>query len=389
MIAIIFSGSFPNGSSYANRMLSLAKSLTCLDIKTKIFILYPGDNKDNILNTQLTGSADNIEYQYLINTSINPQSRIKKLFLMINGVYSFLRSISSENELNYIISGTSNLLQTLPVYIFTRIKKIKFVRELNEFPKEILVQSSLGLFKWKIYGRFRERIFDSLIVISTTLKIFYQEQGYKEKQILLLPINVDIERFNCSFNQRSFIITLCGNLYSEKDGVELLVKAFGKFVQKFHEYKLQLVGDIKNEEKIKKLLSLISELELDDKIIFTSYISRDKIPEYLCKSDILVLPRPDNTQAKAGFPTKLGEYLATGKPVVVTDTSDIGHYLKNGVSAYFIEAGSIESLEKKFEYVVNNYDKALEVGKNGRKVAENFFDYRVQTLVLKDFLGKN
>ena len=49
---------------------------------------------------------------------------------------------------------------------------------------------------------------------------------------------------------------------------------------------------------------------------------------------MLVLARPDNIQAKGGFPTKLGEYLATGNPVVVTKVGEIPNYLIDGVNAF-------------------------------------------------------
>ena len=49
------------------------------------------------------------------------------------------------------------------------------------------------------------------------------------------------------------------------------------------------------------------------------------------------MARPDSRQARGGFPTKLGEYLATGKPVCVTKVGEITVYLEDNVSAFLAE----------------------------------------------------
>lgn len=61
------------------------------------------------------------------------------------------------------------------------------------------------------------------------------------------------------------------------------------------------------------------------------------MPQMLKNAEALVLDRPNSLQAQYGFPTKLGEYLLTGNPVVVTKVGDIPLYLKDGVSALLSE----------------------------------------------------
>ncbi len=52
---------------------------------------------------------------------------------------------------------------------------------------------------------------------------------------------------------------------------------------------------------------------------------------------------PDSKQAQGGFPTKLGEYLATGNPVCATTVGEIPDYLVDGESVYFAVPGSVDS----------------------------------------------
>ena len=56
----------------------------------------------------------------------------------------------------------------------------------------------------------------------------------------------------------------------------------------------------------------------------------------------MALARPTNKQAEGGFPTKLGEYLATGNTVVVTNVGEIGEFLHDKVNAFVSDPDSPE-----------------------------------------------
>ena len=48
------------------------------------------------------------------------------------------------------------------------------------------------------------------------------------------------------------------------------------------------------------------------------------------------LPREDALFSRAGFATKLGEYLASGRPVIASATGDVELYLKDDVDAFLV-----------------------------------------------------
>jgi glycosyltransferase involved in cell wall biosynthesis len=123
---------------------------------------------------------------------------------------------------------------------------------------------------------------------------------------------------------------------------------------------------------------LVSDLHLKKRIVFYGPVERDKIPSLLMEAFILCLARPKSVQAQGGFPTKLGEYLITGNPVVVTKVGEIPKYLKDNESAFLAEPGDVSSFSDKLEYVINNYEEALKVGKKGKEVALKNFNYLVQ-----------
>ncbi|MGN6600257.1 MAG: glycosyltransferase, partial [Actinomycetes bacterium] len=67
---------------------------------------------------------------------------------------------------------------------------------------------------------------------------------------------------------------------------------------------------------------------------FKGFLPRPEVRALLTTADYTVLLRPDEPYANAGFPTKFAESLALGIPVIANLTSDIGHYLHDGVEGY-------------------------------------------------------
>ena len=97
---------------------------------------------------------------------------------------------------------------------------------------------------------------------------------------------------------------------------------------------------------------------------------------------MLVLARPDNDQAKYGFPTKLGEYLLSGRPVVLTNVGNISDFLLDGQSAYIAQPGNIISISDKMIEVSSNKDLAEQIAKKGKEVALKKFNSSIETAKL-------
>jgi glycosyltransferase involved in cell wall biosynthesis len=125
---------------------------------------------------------------------------------------------------------------------------------------------------------------------------------------------------------------------------------------------------------------------LAERVVFTGRVSRHEMPRFLCNAAVLALARPTSLQSEGGFPTKLGEYLSTGNPVVVTKVGDIPSYLTDGVNAFMSEPDDPHLFAEKLDEALSDPGRAKEMGLRGRQVAITHFDYKVQAEALKKFL---
>jgi glycosyltransferase involved in cell wall biosynthesis len=229
-------------------------------------------------------------------------------------------------------------------------------------------------------------MYNGIIVISDYLNNYFSAI-YPKNKIFQIPILVDINRFNEIPKTRNNekIITYIGYMGVNKDGLNNLIEAISIVKREFQPFKVQLVGygPQKDVDEIKRN---ITDLQLNDVVVFLGTKPASEIPEILLNSDLLVLARPNSSQAKAGFPTKLGEYLASKKPVVITRTGEIAKYLVDNENAYVVEPDNNESFAKKIIYALQD-PKANSIGLNGFLVADANFNYKAYKKKLKEIFN--
>jgi glycosyltransferase involved in cell wall biosynthesis len=98
------------------------------------------------------------------------------------------------------------------------------------------------------------------------------------------------------------------------------------------------------------------------------------------------MTRTASAFANTGFPFKLGEYLATGRPVIASDVSDVSEYVRDRENAVLIKPDSSEAIAEAIEYLIADADRAMRIGAAGREVAENYFDVKVVAEKLRRLL---
>jgi glycosyltransferase involved in cell wall biosynthesis len=172
----------------------------------------------------------------------------------------------------------------------------------------------------------------------------------------------------------------------EKDGVQILIRSFAKLLNQFPNFKLILIGNSSDKFSIKETIGTIEKLDLKDKVIFTGLVAREEMPGLLGNAVLLVVSKPDIEQNSANFPIKIGEYLSTGVPTVVTSVGEIHQFITDGENGFVAEPGSDESFYSKMLEALSDYERAKKIGLNGRVLAKKIFDYKIQSKLVTDFI---
>lgn len=339
---------------------------------TRVFI------RPNEVCRKAEDETSGVLYKYLWESKTLSKGK-RRHIQQISWICSFLRTVKEEDR---IVVTNSDYL-----FVYSWFPKLHVYHEKSEYP-ELHIESEPWLIRqiFKAYIATCKKL-DGLFPISFALKDYFMSKGIAEEKIQVINMTVDPSRFVGlkKENVTDKYIAYCGAVSNYKDGVDVLIKAFAIVANHIPDIKLYIIGGFPFKKDKEEDYALVDSLGLNDRVVFTGTIHREQMPQMLKNAEVLVLARPDNIQAKYGFPTKLGEYLLTGNPVVVTRVGDIPQFLKDGESAYIAEPGNVEDIAHKMIDAVSS-PAAKEIGQNGADVAMREFNSETESKKIIKFI---
>lgn len=368
-IAVINTLPIPSGVASVNRLLSYAKGL--VEIGDDVTVLSSANSNSVI------GEVDGVKYNNMGNGR-----GMMSLLLALHKIIKVVRT----NRYDSVILVSNSLLLIYPIVTVCKLKGIRIIQEKSEFPFVLMKKGIIAkIWAW-FYTSTTYKLFDGLIVMTKPLMDYFATKVRKDCKLIEVPMTVDLERFSIENRGSKYgdYIAYCGNMAGNKDGVMNLIEAFDIASKRIKGIKLLLIGGSTVPEDFEKLKQY-AEGRGDGRIVFYGKADREEIPQLLVNAKALALARPSSLQSTGGFPTKLGEYLATSNPVVVTAVGDIPRYL-DYTNSFIVEPDNNEMFAERIVEIFTDYTAAIAIGKKGRVVAEQNFNYKVQSPRIHDFI---
>jgi glycosyltransferase involved in cell wall biosynthesis len=218
----------------------------------------------------------------------------------------------------------------------------KFIKEMYGKLGSIIPPLIVKIGLYYVYY-FTCRFSDAIIVHSPSHIFVLQKYGVDKRKILFIPHGVETAFNNYDANlknkwykviQGNKVVLFFGYIVPRK-GLEVLLDAFKKVLEKEKHTKLILAGGIRKEYVwyYKQLKEKINHDNLSSCVLFTGYISTKEIPILYSLSDILVLPYtyPVGNSSPAMYAIQFE------KPLVATTIFPFIDEFKNGVDALLVK----------------------------------------------------
>ena len=378
---LVSTGLFPNNHAAAIRQSTLAKGLIELGHCVNFLVLIPQ-------NWERGKTLNYCGVQFMELNSYRGTNKILRHYYILRAIYkanTIVKNQVKQKKIDALVIFSFWSIYLSPIYIFVksaRRKNVKVFYEITELPY-VFSNNKSWLDK---YEKELLPIFNGIFCISNKINSYVQKFNSNTKKLLTV---VDLSFFDTnSPSPFSFpYIGYCGTNQGNKDGVLILIEAFASIAKKYPNLKLVMVGDNSNMEEIRETLYTISKLALEEKVIFTGFVERAMMPVILCNAQILVVSKPDIEQNSGNFPIKIGEYLATGVPIVATTVGEIPLFIKDGESGFLAEPGSVISFAAKMQEALDNPGRAKSIGIEGKRIAQEMFDYKIQTAVMANYIS--
>lgn len=366
---------FPNGTGATARMRAFARGFHELGVDVRVLLLVAfrpeaWSDEESVVRGEWRG----VPFEYMGGVAHGQNGwlrrRVTELEAIRRTCTEILRS-GRDVPIAVVLIATS-LRWILPVVAACRVAGVPVVHDRTEFP---FVYSPpvgpLGRLRRRAYIASVFRLFDGVVVISTYLEGFVKSHVRQNAWVMRIPILVDSNDFSCVASPIQGLVGYAGNL-GHSEELEQLISATSIVRRKHPETRLRIVGG-GGQGAVDFLKDVAAHRGIADGVELLGFVITERMPSLLCECAALALPRIAGLFSTAGMPTKLGEYLSTGRPVVVTGTGDIPLFLNDGEDAYVVDPGDVDSFAAALERAL--YDpSSADLARRGQALASREFD---------------
>ncbi len=210
--------------------------------------------------------------------------------------------------------------------------------------------------------------------VVTSVSQDLKDQTYKlfdiKRDIVVIPNFIEVDKNKTDVTSQCHrsimatetqkIITHISNFRKVKR-IPDVVKIFNE-IQKAMPAKLMMVGDGPEREPAEKLCQ---QLGISDKVIF--FGNSNEIDQILCYSDLFLLPSETESFGLAAL-----EAMASGVPVISSNSGGLPEVNEDGVSGYMGNVGDVEDMAKKAISILSDDEVLYRFKSNALKVAQKF-----------------
>lgn len=199
---------------------------------------------------------------------------------------------------------------------------------------------------------------------SQGLRELALETNKKQKiDIIFNGINtVDFRPSEALKRRDKFIITPGASRITQRKGLRYLIEAVAALAPRYPHIFLRIMGEGNEKEA---LLKLVEARKMEDHVQFVGRIPREEVMPYYQEASVFVLP-----SFNEGMSNAMLEALATGLPIIATQTGGTDELVENGENGLVVRMKDSADLAEKIEKVMQDETLRKKMGEKSRLRAQ-------------------
>jgi glycosyltransferase involved in cell wall biosynthesis len=386
----------PHGMASTQRLTTLARGVKEAGADVMILLTRATEQNAEAANNKPQGKVFGIPFFYALGTPVVAATKLGRRIQEWRGLVGALRMLGSEISREgvlrsdvRVITYSRHLSTIIPFALFCRWHHISIVAEMCEWPLTQSVGMTLGGWRRRLFCRNVVRFIDGALPISRYIERQMAGQALRLRKalpMLYIPILVDAEEpFKHEGLSFKVPYVLFSGSVAYRKTIEFVLDAFMQVSRGYPELKLVLTGiDIGRHTWLR---DGVQTRGLAEKTIFPGFITRNALLTAYRGASALLVPLFGDTQSLARFPTKLAEYLLSGRPVVTNRVGDVADFLENNQTAILVNPDDTIAFAEAILYVLEHQEQAESIAQKGCQLAKENFDYRNHGKRLYSWLG--
>lgn len=195
--------------------------------------------------------------------------------------------------------------------------------------------------------------FDGVIVPTSVFERAFRNAGV---QCECIPHIVDIDRFSPAKGESHPLVLFAAKNLEDYSGVDMIIKAFGEVKKRFSEARVLIAGDGPQRDALERL---VRDMNLSG-VEFLGNVPYTAIPGHLSRASIFV----HGTKFES-FGIVLVEAMASGTPIVSTDSGGIPDIIEDGVNGFLVKHGDWKGMADRVCQITQDqalYDRLVSGG---------------------------
>ena len=384
---IIFLGEtrFPYGLASVQRTILMSKALISAGANVTVICRKGVWRENEHPDINYKGKYEGINYLYSSKTTVKPNGFLKRNLTKLKGIYGeyqFIKKLKKNKELSLAIVSERNNIHILRYYMYSLIFGFPIVNNLVEMASSF--QNKISFLKRinnYVLDKWTLKLFSGALPISDKLNHYYRSI-IPSKPSLKLPILCDYEKFEIPRENKAPYFLYCGSI-NYLEVINFILKCYKNLEE--GKAKLYMVVSGDSKEKIQEIQDKINNEFVGAPVTLFTRIPYSQLVHLYTHAIALLIPLRPTLQDTSRFPHKIGEYLASGNPVITTNVGEIKTYFKDNETALVASEYKVSDFTEKMEYVLNFPEKAKSIGHNGKELGLRNFDYKIHGSRLLDF----
>ena len=224
------------------------------------------------------------------------------------------------------------------------------------------------------------RMADVLVTVSEPFRQHYLKKGVPAERVIIARNGADTSAITPVLPGANGRINVCyAGGFQAWQAIDTLIEGFAQANEE--RLRLHLIGFSPDDQVLKGTIGR----RFAERVTLEDWMPKQNLIERLTHADVLIIPRTTHRAMRGGLPSKFAEYLAVGRPVIVTNTDETASFVSQH-GCGLVSEPTAEGLSGAIRQAASwSKDEREAMGERARRLAESVFDWRS---ISREYIGQ-
>lgn len=217
-----------------------------------------------------------------------------------------------------------------------------------------------------------------ILVVVEEMRNHLLSLGANPDNVYVVSNTPELEDVNESFmptrvtKNKKYLDFVYTGFITKRRGLDRVIQSLSILRNMIPLPRLQIIG---KGDYIDELKKITKSLQCESQIHFHGWVEHKKLTSMVAKFDVGIIPHPKNGHTDNTIPNKIFDYMAAGKPVLVSNARPLERMVKKLDCGIVYHDGSIDSMVNAIR-TFSNRNQNFEMGLNGYNAVRSQYNWQ-------------